>query len=776
MEHRRQWHCPSCDGVFETRTSTENHLATEHPSISTSLCGDLIDAASQHVQIVEDPQCLFCDDTEPWDQSTEATPRLGLPGSKNLSISANSFQRHVGRHLEQIALFAVPSTVQDTEIDEVNSTPSQGTYGEMDTTSRIGSIAVELDRDEDAGDRSSKDDITNRQIPASGTDDPMSSPSTLGQRVTDIAASQSSERPKFESHALSEDQRSWPALTASGNSPPPRHENSTPSIGSVSRPSSDTLRDRLAALEARAGPPDHSPARHSNTPPLATLGINSRTRSHSQVLQPSHPSAKPSLSLTGTPSEGEGQLDGHMQEMLSSERLDGREVNERTSSDHLGAMREVKPENILVDQNRDIVLDDFDVHPSFQSNPLKSDGPIPSDDMANKNATLEFSRDGVPLVGDIRRAKSHSVDDLADDHGDTGPEELMAQPESVIDKFGVFPETSPESMAARASASLEGTSLPPLPPHEPAHRVNRSGTAVYDLPPSLDMPRAIENERRSDSFERVSADQTTRRRGPGLVADTDQSQTIDEPPSKASPGLSRLPSLRHRRTDDAQDPAPQNVSPDTEDKSYADREAAREAARRQRALDEAIIRREEDTESLENAQLDRETDQYRRSVDPLHRLPDTLYPPRSTVDGSWLRDTRPPFSPSHPNARTPRTRTRFASSPPPPSRDTERQRGSGDEVTHQYHYPDNLAAASRDTSESIRKRGREVIERGRARAAMENKNAVEDREPSLHEYDDQTRVLEYQYVSEGPVRQEVRRRRDIDDSRRREQRRDEFFR
>jgi hypothetical protein len=533
MEHRRQWHCPSCEGVFETRISTEDHLATEHSSIKTSLYGDLIEAASQHVQILEDPQCLFCDESGLWDQSTGTAPKLDLHASKNQSVSTNSFRRHVGRHLEQIALFAVPSTVQDTEADDVNSTASQDTYGEIDTTSRIDSIAVELDRDGDAGDRSSEDGTVGHQILGSHTDISTSSPSTLSQGVTDVAAGESSQRPNFESHSFS--------------------ESSTSSIGSVSRSSSDALRDRLAALEARAGPPgDDSPTRRSNTPPLAASGTNSLPHSHSQTSQPSHPSEMLSVSPVDTPSEDEGQLDGHMQKSSSFERLDGRKVKEHTSSDRSMATHESKPENILIDQYGDNVLNNFDVHPSFQPNRLKTDRPTASDNVANDVATSESPDDTAQLISDER------------------------YPEDQFDR-----KVSPEQ---------------------------------------------------------DSADQTTRRRRLSLTTPTGQRQTTDTSLDDRSPGLNLLPSLRSRRTDNAQDLTPQTVFPDIS-----------EVVRLQNASDEAILRRQEDLEAAENRNIEawraqypgftyRESDGRERPSPLLHSSQRT---PKYVIEGrKFYDDTR----------------------------------------------------------------------------------------------------------------------------------------
>jgi hypothetical protein len=344
-------------------------------------------------------------------------------------------------------------------------------------------------------------------------------------------------------------------------------------------------------------------------------------------------------------------------------------------------------------------------------------------------------------------------------------------------------------------------SFPPTLPSERSARVHSSGTAVYDVPSSLfNIPRAVENERRTTepSRRKVSfGDGLAGPRRPSLSVHTGAPQS---PPTKSSPGLSRLPSIRqerHKRTDSAHDNnTPRGPSPSYRtDQEYAARESARETARRQRALDEAIRRRQEDLEVAENASLDREAEraQYRRSFDPLHRLPDTLHPPRSTVDSehsSWSRHTSPPAPPSHPRP-TP-TRTRFASSSPLSAHTIRSHRSYGHATVHQYHYPDSPAASSsRRPSDSIRERGREVIERERAKAATEDSaynraSAAADEyiaspgtsrywEPVFDEVDERVSGREYYYVSEGSARQEIRRRRDRDDSRRRGERRmDEF--
>ncbi|TLD08053.1 hypothetical protein E2P81_ATG10540 [Venturia nashicola] len=388
-----------------------------------------------------------------------------------------------------------------------------------------------------------------------------------------------------------------------------------------------------------------------------------------------------------------------------------------------------------------------------------------------------------------RSDNRNSVDGPSTLHSSTSEAVNNKRPSAVLRP--VTPSSAPPRMS----------SFPPSLPSEHSARVDRSGTAVYDLPPSLNMPRAWENERRPAdqsarkvSFETETNDQSHIRR-PGLSVNTGTPYSASPP--RVAPGLSRLPSLRqhrqHKRTDSALDtPVTRSVSPvPREDSEYATRQAARETARRQKALDEAILRRQEELEDAENRQLDREAEraQYRRTFDPLRKLPETLHPSRDNTDSehsTWSRHTSPPAPPSRP--RPVQTRTRFASSSPLASHSTHRHRSYGHATVHQYHYPDPPVAAepSRRPSDSIRDRGREVIERERAKAAAEDRMdaaaaegdaqaGAQRYEPVFDEVEERLGGRECYYVSEGSARQEIRRRRERDDSRRREERRSDFF-
>jgi len=100
---------------------------------------------------------------------------------------------------------------------------------------------------------------------------------------------------------------------------------------------------------------------------------------------------------------------------------------------------------------------------------------------------------------------------------------------------------------------------------EPARSIRSDGTAVYEQPPPLDLPRAMENERRprSEPSRNSSISRTTakldkaipmrRRRRPSISVDTSGRLSTPSAPSTSSPGLSQLPPLRDLRHDSGRD-------------------------------------------------------------------------------------------------------------------------------------------------------------------------------------------------------------------------------
>ena len=158
----------------------------------------------------------------------------------------------------------------------------------------------------------------------------------------------------------------------------------------------------------------------------------------------------------------------------------------------------------------------------------------------------------------------------------------------------------------------------PLSPPEPTRIITPEGTAIYDRPPSLELPRAINNERPSTSAgERRSSVSSTQaevdepeetsssrpRLRPSIRIDTSaRPSRSSSSPSVESPGLSSLPrvgSLRRdsgRRDSGKEMPRRDSKKPDR-NRSDSDRQRRTEQERHRRDEDERQAR-------LERARLD----------------------------------------------------------------------------------------------------------------------------------------------------------------------------
>lgn len=94
IEHVRQnhwmtYHCNACGAVLSSITECNNHLATFHPAKRSEAEHDALAKLSERpLNIEKGVPCPLCDE---------------------ILKSVQQYQRHVGRHQEQLSLFALPS-------------------------------------------------------------------------------------------------------------------------------------------------------------------------------------------------------------------------------------------------------------------------------------------------------------------------------------------------------------------------------------------------------------------------------------------------------------------------------------------------------------------------------------------------------------------------------------------------------------------------------------------------------------------------------------------
>ncbi|KAF4625812.1 hypothetical protein G7Y89_g12351 [Cudoniella acicularis] len=121
--HRRLWKCYFCSHEpFEHSDMYQNHLKSRHKqSFIEDQLAALVEMSQQ--SIIEIPaECPFCED---WEKVLrERNPHI--PFSTKLLVKPKEFQRHVGAHMEQLALFAIPPGFYDETGSDVES---QAVYG-----------------------------------------------------------------------------------------------------------------------------------------------------------------------------------------------------------------------------------------------------------------------------------------------------------------------------------------------------------------------------------------------------------------------------------------------------------------------------------------------------------------------------------------------------------------------------------------------------------------------------------------------------------------------
>ncbi|KAK6440260.1 hypothetical protein LTR95_003525 [Oleoguttula sp. CCFEE 5521] len=340
----------------------------------------------------------------------------------------------------------------------------------------------------------------------------------------------------------------------------------------------------------------------------------------------------------------------------------------------------------------------------------------------------------------------------------------------------VRPSTRPTlpKSSVRRSATPHPSTQPP--PAEAA--ITAEGTAIYDRPPSLEMPRASDNERRRSrnvSFTSSTAqasdykteERTPARKRPSCDDRHDSARDIPIPKGSRSSSaqtsrstsstsqaridsdIVRLRAAKARISSSAQQD--QHLA-NLEQARYTARERARlsnaaaeearDAASRERHRSEAAAalegrQREQDIE-FELAQLQREKNAAaarRISREREQQRYSVSEPPMPTSSTRRVyRVTEPPVSPMR-ETRPRSSQQSYSTSPLSPRRRLAElaPRSRQSTVLHQPIMPQRVDSEARPTSSSIRSRGLEVLAREHRRAAAAEGDAyTHTREPLDH--------------------------------------------
>ena len=121
--HRKDWQCKikGCGRVFEAVGLLETHVKTRHSdSVTETQLPALLEVCGRPLDRTAPEDCPFCDK---WAEHLRKTqPMTGSQlGARTLVVTSKQFRDHVARHMEQLALFALPKHIKDEDDGEADS-------------------------------------------------------------------------------------------------------------------------------------------------------------------------------------------------------------------------------------------------------------------------------------------------------------------------------------------------------------------------------------------------------------------------------------------------------------------------------------------------------------------------------------------------------------------------------------------------------------------------------------------------------------------------------
>ena len=108
--HRKSWYCLFCDRESKTSEQLLRHMQKQHgETIMEAQIATVLKSCERPVQGISSTACPFCDD---WKVSSDV-----VQPSTEIRVTPAQFRRHLGKHLEQISLFALPRRHVDDNND-----------------------------------------------------------------------------------------------------------------------------------------------------------------------------------------------------------------------------------------------------------------------------------------------------------------------------------------------------------------------------------------------------------------------------------------------------------------------------------------------------------------------------------------------------------------------------------------------------------------------------------------------------------------------------------
>ncbi|KAM0801423.1 ankyrin repeat-containing domain protein [Usnea florida] len=108
LAHRCRWVCSECSTDFRSSHDLKEHVGQHHHGlISKQQLSAFLEKSKRSVESIRPSECPFCDDS--WARADSSF----VCSDEALFVKPDQFRRHVGKHLEQVALFSLPRLIQD---------------------------------------------------------------------------------------------------------------------------------------------------------------------------------------------------------------------------------------------------------------------------------------------------------------------------------------------------------------------------------------------------------------------------------------------------------------------------------------------------------------------------------------------------------------------------------------------------------------------------------------------------------------------------------------
>lgn len=138
QEHRLEWHCQFCAEAVDTSPQLEIHLRSRHDGMVDAVdIPSILDASRRPAQTIPAESCPFCDDFET--EIIKANPHLE---EGKVKVDPTSFAQHVALHMELLAMFALPITIDDGDDASSNRNADVGSMSKKAKGHNQGSGAL----------------------------------------------------------------------------------------------------------------------------------------------------------------------------------------------------------------------------------------------------------------------------------------------------------------------------------------------------------------------------------------------------------------------------------------------------------------------------------------------------------------------------------------------------------------------------------------------------------------------------------------------------------